>query len=154
MRLGGLVRRVLLGKLSVPAGLITGVVGPTAEGGWAVLWVGDGAGPSTLRAPTLTQVIDKAAAEVAELYARYPQISGAELQFAIYPWEYKVGPIFDITAGPDLFTARDIQGSDQEVQAATLEDLIVAVEKTRGIGVRDAMFRWARPIASLPLPAR
>jgi hypothetical protein len=154
MKLRVLVRRVLLGKRAVPADLITGIVGPEAEGDWCVFWAGDGASPSTVRALSMTQVIDEAASEVAALYARHPQVSGAELQFAIYPWNYRGGPIFDITARPGLFTAHDKLGSDQEFQAATLEDLIVAVEKTRGVGAEDSMFRWVRPIASLPLPTR
>jgi hypothetical protein len=38
------------------------------------------------------------------------------------------------------------------VQADTLEDLVTAVERTPDVPPNDAMFRWIRPIASLPVP--
>jgi hypothetical protein len=139
-----------------PADLITGVVEPSADGEWSVTWVTDDRAlrPAAVRAPTLTQVIDKATSYVATLYATWPVDGAEELQFGIYPWHYEKGPIFEITARPGLFTARALVGSDQEFQEATLEGLIVAVERTESLGAVNSMFLWVRPIASLPPPTR
>ena len=87
---------------------------------------------------------------VASLYAGHPPVEGAELQLAIYPWHYDDGPMFDIAGQQGAFIARDIQGSDLAVQGTTLEDLITAVERMPDVPPDNAMFRWIRPIASLP----
>jgi hypothetical protein len=118
-----LLRRALGGKDRQPAALITGVIGPAEKnGGWSVSWAGDGA---------------------------WPPIPGAELQLAIYPWNYRGGPMFDIDGHPGSFTAHDIQGSDLTVYGATLEDLASAVEHMPDIPADDSMFRWIRQITSL-----
>ena len=147
-----LLRRVLTWWELPTDALITGVVGPEKKGGWSAIWVGDGACPRRVKAPTLTQVADQAASAVAALYARTSPIAGAELQLAIYPWTYGGGPIFDIDGYPGSFTARDIQGSDRMVNGATLEDLVAAVEHMPDIPIDHSMFRWIRQIASLPVP--
>jgi hypothetical protein len=145
-----LLRRALGGKDRQPAALITGVIGPAEKnGGWSVSWAGDGAWPPNLHAPTLTQAAGQAAAAVAALYTAAPPIPGAELQLAIYPWNYRGGPMFDIDGHPGSFTAHDIQGSDLTVYGATLEDLASAVEHMPDIPADDSMFRWIRQITSL-----
>jgi hypothetical protein len=125
-----LLRRVMTWWELPTDDLITGVVGPEKKGGWSAFWIGDGACPRRVKAPTLTQVADQAASAVAALYARTSPIPGAELALAIYPWTHDGGPIliFDIDGYPGSFTARDIQGSDRMVNGATLEDLVAAVE--------------------------
>jgi hypothetical protein len=146
------LRRLLLGKAGRPADLITGVVGREKDGGWSVFFISDGLEPADVRAWTLTEVGDAAAAAVAAAYAKHPPVEGAELQLAIYPWNYRGGAIFDIGGQPGSYSARDIQGSDASVQGATLEDLVSAVERMPGMTPDKAMFRWIRPIASLPVP--
>jgi hypothetical protein len=150
--MGGLLRRLLLGKAGRPADLITGVAGVEKDGGWSVFFISEGLEPAQVRAWTLTEVVDGAAAAVASLYAKHPPVEGAELQLAIYPWNYRGGAIFDISGQQGSFSARDIQGSDLAVQGATLEDLVAAVERMPGVPPDKSMFRWIRPIASLPIP--
>jgi hypothetical protein len=145
-----LLRRVLGGKERQPGAFITGLIGPAKKGGWSVSWIGDGVWPPPVQAASLTQAAEQASAAVADLYARYPAVPGAELQFAIYPWDYKGGPIFDIAGSAGDFTARDIQGSDRSVAGATLEDLVDAVRRMADIPADDSMLRWTRQIASLP----
>jgi hypothetical protein len=150
---GGWLRRLWLGKAGRPADLITGVVGREKDGGWSVFFISEGLEPAEVRAWTLTEVTDQAAAVVASLYAKHPPVEGAELQLAIYPWEiYRGGPIFDISGERGSYTARDIQGSDVAVQGATLEDLVSTIEQMPDVPLTNSMFRWLRPIASLPVP--
>jgi hypothetical protein len=132
--------------------LITGVAAPKEDGGWSAFFISDGLEPADVSAWSLTDVSDAAAAAVASLYAGYPAVDGAELQLAIYPWEYGGGPIFDISGQSGAFRAEDIQGSELAVQGATLEDLVTAVERMPGAPANNSMFRWIRPIASLPTP--
>jgi hypothetical protein len=148
----GWLRRLLLGRPPRPAALITGVVGHGEDGGWSVFFVSDGLEPADVRAWTLTDVTDAASAAVAALYAKHPPVDGAEFQLAIYPSDYRGGAILDITGQQGSFSARDIQGSDLAVRGATLEDLVTAVEQASGVRPNKAMFRWIRPIASLPTP--
>jgi hypothetical protein len=130
------------------ADLITATVAQTGDG-WLVLWWSDGAVPEKLTAPSLTEAVDQAASAAAALYATGQPIPGAELQLAIYPWEYEAGaPIFDISGGLGHFTARDIQGSERIIEGASLEDLVALAEQ-----VPDgptSMFRWTRPVTALP----
>lgn len=150
--MGGWLRRLWLGKAGRPADLITGVVGLKKDGGWSVFFISEGLEPADVRAWTLTDVVDAAAAVVASLYARHPPVEGAELQLAIYPWDYDDGPIFDIAGQQGSLSARDIQGSDLAVQGATLEDLVTAVERMPGVPPNNSLFRWIRPIGSLRVP--
>jgi hypothetical protein len=144
--------RLLGGKKRRPATLITAVAGPDTDGGgWSISWAGEGVWPPRVRAGSLTEAADRAASAVAALYARYPPLPGAELQLAIYPWDYRGGPMFDITGQAGALRARDIQGSDRSVSGATLEDLVDAVRDMPGLPGDDSMFRWIRPVASLPL---
>jgi hypothetical protein len=147
------LRRVTGSKERQPSALITGLVGPDKKGGWSVSWAGDGACPPDIHAISLTEAADQAAFAVAALYARYPPVAGAELQLAIYPWDYRGGPMFDIAGQAGALAARDIQGSDRSITGATLEDLVEAVRQMPDIPEGQSMFRWVRQVASLPLSA-
>jgi hypothetical protein len=151
--MGKLLRRLGAGKERPPGTLITGVIGPDKKGGWSVSWAGDGAWPPPIQATSLTQAADRAASAAAALYAKHPPMADAELQLAIYPWDYKDGAIFDISGDVGALTARDIQGSDRSVSGATLEDVVEAVRQMTDIPDGHSMFRWIRQVASLPLPA-
>lgn len=147
------MRRLLTGKEREPSALITAIVGTAKNGGWSVTWTGDGAWPPRVQGATLNETTDQAVAAVAALYAGYPPVPGAELQFVLYPWGYKNGPIFDITGKAGALTARDIQGSEMSVSGATPEDLVEAVRQLAGVPEDDSMFRWVRKVSSLPRPA-
>ncbi len=138
------LRRLLFGKKSLPAQLLTGLVGPDKEGGWSVSWVGDGVWPKDVRAWTLTQAVDDAVTAVTDLYASFPPVNEAELQFAIYPWNYNGGPIFEITKQGSEFAAHDTMGSNRTVRAASLEGLIEAIAPQAN---DNAMLRWIRWIS-------
>jgi hypothetical protein len=148
----GWLRQLLVGRAGRPAALITSVAGRDKDGGWSVFFISDGLEPAKVRAWTLTEVVDAASAAVATLYAGHPAVDDAELQLAIYPWDYRGGAIFDIAGQQGSFSARDIQGSDLAVRGATLEDLVTAVERLPGVRPDKAMFRWIRRIDSLPVP--
>jgi hypothetical protein len=145
-------RRLLGITERVPGNLLTAIVGPDKKrGNWEVTWIGDGGvEPKDLRAATLTEAVDQAAAAVADLYARYPPNPDAELQLAIYPWHYHVGdPMYDISIGRDGFDAHDLQDQVPPIEGVTLEDLVTATEYTPGSGIDHCMFRWIRPAESL-----
>jgi len=140
------LRRLLAGKSGWPDKLLTAVVGLDKGGGWSVIWVGDGKWPKEMQAWTLTDLVEQASTAVADMYAQFPPVNGAELQFAIYPWDYDHGPIFGIEKQGSLFIARDELGGGHELQAISLERLISAAEpRFRD----DSMFRWSRPIELL-----
>ncbi len=123
-------------------------------GSWEVSWMSDSTRkePPEFEAASLTEAVDQAAAAAQTLWSTLPPIPGAEVDFAIYPWRYgRNGAIYDITGGPGGFTARDIQGSDREVRAASLEGLVEALSREPGGDV--AMLRWVRPFAELPTQA-
>jgi hypothetical protein len=145
----GRLRRFLGGRDRGPGDLITGVVSSRADS-WQVIWAGDGAQPASLRAPSLSDAAEQASAVVAELYASLPPNPAAELQLAIYPWEYRDGPIFDVSGSPGGFAARDLENSFPAVHGAALEDLVAAVEPMPGAGPGHCMFRWIRPVSALP----
>jgi hypothetical protein len=150
---GTWLRRLILGDAGRTTDLITGIVGPEKKtGGWSIIFESDGLTPADVRAWTLTDVTDLAAAAVASLYAKHPPVEGAELQLAIFPWDYDDGPIFDVEGQPGSYVARDIQGSDLRVEGWTLEDLVTAIERIPERVRGDAMLRWIRPVASLPVP--
>jgi hypothetical protein len=137
------------GRASRPdAGLLTGVISREGDS-WRVFFVGDGKNePAEFVAAGLTAATDQAATQALALYLRRPPAPAAELQFAIYPWDYgKDGGIYDIGGGPGQFSARDLQGSDQQVTAATLEDLVEALRQQPGGDI--AMLRWNRSFDEL-----
>lgn len=145
-----MLRRLLSARQRQPGALITGVVSARTDG-WSVSWAGDGATPAALRAPSLSEAADQATAAVAALYAGSPPNPGAELQFAIYPWDYRDGPIFDISGSRGGFAAKDLRSSLPAVSGATLEDLVAAVEDMPGAGTSHCMFRWVQQISALPV---
>jgi hypothetical protein len=57
---------------------------------WSVNSVSDGKRPADVYAPTVTQAVEQGSAAVAALFAHYPAAPAAELQMAIYPWNYAV----------------------------------------------------------------
>ena len=63
-----LLRRVSGRKERTPGALLTGTVGPEKEGGWSVVWAGEGAWPPRVYAPTLTEVVNQARSAAAALY--------------------------------------------------------------------------------------
>lgn len=152
MAVGQLLRRWWLGKAGRPADLITGVAGPDKDGGWSAFFVSEGLEPAEVRGWTLTEVADRACAAVAALYAQHAPVDGAELQLAIYPWDYKGGAMFDVAGRQGEFAARDIQGSELAIEGATLEDLVAAIVRLGTPASEDSMLRWIRPIASIPVP--
>ncbi|HKE66545.1 MAG TPA: hypothetical protein VKB59_18095 [Micromonosporaceae bacterium] len=99
-----------------------------------------------MRASTLTELVEQASAAVTDLYARYAPVAGAELQFAIYPWDYHRGPMFAVEKHNQLFIATDELGGGHKLQANSLEELITAGEHDFGA---DSMFHWIRPVAAL-----
>jgi hypothetical protein len=139
------LRRLLTGKSRWPDDLLTAVVGPQERGGWSLFWVGDGISPKEMQAWTLTELVNDAFAAVVELYARFPVTDGAELQFAIYPWACKRGPMFEIAKQDSLYVARDELGGGHVLEAISLERLIGMAEPNFG---GDSMFHWIRPVAS------
>jgi hypothetical protein len=127
-------------------GVITGRAGPR-KNGWSVTFAGAGRVPAPVHAPSLSLAAAVASATVASLFARGTVGAATEFRLAIYPWPYRDGPVFDITGTPGGFTARDGATS---VQGATLEDLLTAAQRMpAGHG---AMFRWTRPVSTLPPP--
>jgi hypothetical protein len=148
-----LMGRLLRTKERQPTSLITGVAGPDKKGGWSVTWVGDGAWPPRVHAETLTGAADQATAAVAALYAGSAPVADAEFQLAMYPWDYQGGAMFDVSGDAGAYTARDIQGSDESVCGATLEELVEAVRRLADAADGDSMLRWIRQVATLPLPA-
>jgi hypothetical protein len=121
------------------------------EDGWHVSWIGEGSNepPDFQPSGSLTEVTEQAAKAALALYEVSPKPPGAELQFAIYPWDYGAdGAIYDVSGSPGLFKARDIQGSEREVEAESLEGLVEAVRHEPGGDI--AMLRWIRPFAELP----
>ncbi|MEV0717023.1 hypothetical protein [Asanoa sp. NPDC050611] len=151
----GWLRRMWVGRTKTPAALITGVAGVDEDGGWTAFFIsGGGPEPVNVRGGTLTEVVDVAADAVAGLYAVHPPVEGAELQLAIYPWDYHGGPIFEVAGQPGSFSARDIQGTDLAVHGATLEELVTAVERLPASPAGNAMLLWIRPVAALPAPVQ
>jgi hypothetical protein len=131
------------------ANLITAMVAPRRSG-WEVSWASDGKTPREFSEQSLTGLVERAAQETAALYANQRQAAGAELQFAIYPWEGggDIDVILDVSGGPGNYVARDIQGSGITFTAESLEELVSAAE--RYVPDRNrAMFRWERKVSEL-----
>ncbi len=142
----------IFGRKTSPdtAGMLTCLI--TVEAGaWAISWMADNTRnePPEFEADSLTEAIDDATRAALALYVVGPQLPGAQLWFAIYPWPYgRHGAIYDISDSSGHFTARDIIGSNREVQASSLEGLVDAVGREPGGDV--AMLQWVRPFAELP----
>jgi hypothetical protein len=132
---------------SLPS-LVTCIVEREGED-WEVSWASDGRVPEDFKDHSLTAAADRAAVGLAAIYAGEPQAASAELQFAIYPWKGNpVKVILDITADPNGFVARDIQGTEITIQGASLEELVQKAE-TVVPNPNEAMLRWIRRVADL-----
>jgi hypothetical protein len=136
-------------------GLLTGILSASPgdrDGEWEVIWVGDGGGckePRKFVAASLSEAAGQATTSALALYAVGELAPDAELQFAIYPWDYgKNAPIFDVDGRPGSFTASNLfDEAAAPVLGATLEELVAHVGMQPGGDA--AMLRWARPFAGL-----
>jgi len=143
------VRRHAALSAAAQRGLLTALVGPNKAGGWSITWVRDGKTPKRLSAPTLTASAKLAAAAAVELFADRSARNTAELQLAIYPGPYQSGPIWEITGSAGGLTAT-CAGSAITCNAATLEDLLTAIQGALDGDSADFMLHWTRPVTALP----
>ncbi len=146
----------LFGRRKSPrCGLLTAVISAGTgdqNGQWDVIWIGDGGSckePPELVAASLSSAADQAAMSALVLYAAGELAPDAELQFAIYPWDYgKNAPIYDITLAAGEFRAESmLDDSAPPFWAPNLEDLIIELEQQPGGDT--AMLRWGRPFSDL-----
>jgi hypothetical protein len=131
-------------------GLLTGVVSER-RGKWETFWIAESTRyePRPFIAASLTEAADQATTAALAKYVTGSYHPDAELQLTIYPWDYgKNAPMYDISGGPGEFRARDIQGSDREIAAESLEGLVVALSAEPSGSA--AMLRWVRPFDALP----
>ena len=132
--------------------LICGVITREIDS-WTVVWDDERIQPTEIRAPGLTEAADQAAVLAVAHQAAQPLGQDAELQLAIYPWDYVDGPMFDITAGPSGFTATDMLGiARAPLQGSSLEDLVFAAGNLTDRRAAGAMLMWTRPVAELAQP--
>jgi hypothetical protein len=137
-------------------GLLTAIIsaGTGPHGGeWEVIWIGQGGKePRRLVTTSLSKAAEQATTAALAHFAEGRLIPEAELQFAIYPWDYgKMAPMYDITAEVGQYKAHDIVADGPDIAAPTLEELVeqMAVQP-RG---NEAMLRWVRRIQDLPTAA-
>jgi hypothetical protein len=137
-------------------GLLTAIISAGTgrhEGEWEVIWVGEGGtDPQRMVAASLSEACEWAATAALAHFAAGRLRPDAELQFAIYPWDYgKMAPMYDITAEAGQFCAHDIVSSSPDIAAPTLEELVekMAVQP----GGSEAMLRWKRRFQDLPTSA-
>jgi hypothetical protein len=138
-------------RLRARCALLTGIISAGANG-WEVSWVGDGAGcrePPGLVAASLSEAAEQSTALALALFAAGELAPEAELQFAIYPWDYgKSAPIFDVDGSQGSFTASNMfDEAAAPVRGATLEELVTHVGMQPGGDA--AMLRWSRALAGL-----
>jgi hypothetical protein len=122
-------------------------------GEWEVIWIGQGGKvPRQLVATSLSEAAEQATNAALALLDEGRLIPDAELQFAIYPWDYgSMAPMYDITAGARLYRAHDTVGDSPEIAAPTLEELVEQMAaQPRG---REAMLHWVRRLQDLPTAA-
>ena len=147
----------LLGRKRRDRGqLLTAVISAGAgfrDGEWEVIWVGEGGKePSRMVATSLSEAAVWATTAALALFAEGRLISEAQLQFAIYPWDYgRMAPMYEITAEACQYRAHDIVGDSPEIAAPSLEELVeqMAVQP-RG---SEAMLQWVRRFQDLPSAA-
>ena len=148
------MRRVLnffrRGKARRLDDLVTALVTRTADG-WGVQFISDGRKPTDFQAPSLVEVTRRSDAGVAALYPDGdPARDGAEVMYAIYPWQ-SGGRIFEVSATPEGLLARSIENFDETLAAATLDDL-VAVAQQAITDPSEVLFQWTRPVRELQAP--
>jgi hypothetical protein len=123
------------------------------DGQWEVTWTGEGGKePRRLVSTSLSDAVAQATTAALAHFAQGRLIPEAELQFAIYPWDYgKTAPMYDITAEAGQYQAHDIAGNSPGIAAPTLEELVdkMAVQP----GGSEAMLRWVRRFQDLPAAA-
>ena len=124
------------------------------DGEWEVIWIGPGGKePRRLVTMSLSEAAEQATTAAQAHFAETRLIPEAELQFAIYPWDYgKMAPMYDITAVAGQYRAHDIVAGSPDIAAPTLEGLVeqMAVQP-RG---SKAMLRWVRRFQDLPAAAK
>jgi hypothetical protein len=134
----------LFGRKRSPDQLLTAIVGLDQDLGWSVTFASDGVEPGDLWAASLTEAIDQSKRAVVDLYGRFSPVPGAEVQFAIYPWEYDAGPIYEISMRGDQLVATDSTGESSRVfQASTFEHLVAAMTPYAN---DDTMLTWIWPV--------
>jgi hypothetical protein len=146
-------------RKGAPCLLLTAIISAGTgnhDGEWEVIWIGDGRGckePQRLVTASLSEAAEQATASALALYAAGDLAPDADLQFAIYPWDYgKSAPIFEVSGGPDSFTAcNSFDDSAPTVSAGTLEELVAEVGGQPDGA--EAMLRWGRPFSNLPTGA-
>lgn len=137
-------------------GLLTGIISAGTghhEGEWEVIWVGEGGKePQRMVANGLSEACEWAMTAALAHFAEGRLLPEAELQFAIYPWDYgRMAPMYDITAEADQYSAHDIVGDSPDIAAPTLEELVEQMAaQPRG---SEAMLRWVRRFQDLPTAA-
>jgi len=143
-------------KIRARNGLLTAIISAGAghhEGEWEVIWVGEGGkDPQRMVATSLSEACEWAATAALVHFAEGRLLPEAELQFAIYPWDYgRMAPMYDVTAEADQYSAHDIVGDSPDIAAPTLEELVEQMAaQPRG---SEAMLRWVRRFQDLPTAA-
>jgi hypothetical protein len=143
-------------KGRAPDGLVTAVISARTGrhgGEWEVIWIGQGGKPPRpLVTTSLSEAAEQATTAALAHFAEGRLIPEAELQFAIYPWDYgKMAPIYDVTAEARLYRAHDVVGDSPEIAAPTLEELVEQMAlQPRG---SEAMLQWVRRFQDLPSAA-
>lgn len=137
-------------------GLLTAVISAGRShhaGEWQVIWVEQGGRvPERLVMTSLAQAAELATTAALAHFAAGRLVPEAELQFAIYPWDYgQVAPMYDVTAEAGRYLAHDIVGDSPGIAATTLEELVerMATQPRGG----EAMLRWVRRFQDLPTTA-
>ncbi|MGD0378231.1 MAG: hypothetical protein ABSB01_27130 [Streptosporangiaceae bacterium] len=123
------------------------------EGELEVVWIGQGGSePKRLVTTSLSGAAEQAATAALAHFAEGGLIPDAELQFAIYPWDYgKMAPMYDITAEAGQYRAHDIIADSPDIAAPTLEELVEQMAgQPRG---GEGMLRWLRRFQDLPTAA-
>lgn len=123
------------------------------EGEWEIIWVGEGGRElQRMVAGSLSEACASAATAALAHFGAGRLLPEAELQFAIYPWDYaKMAPMYDISAGADGYFAHDIVGDSPDIAAPTLEGLVEQMAMQPGGS--EAMLRWVRRFEDLPTAA-
>jgi len=125
------------------------------HGYWEVIWIGQGNSrkePRRVVTTSLSEAAGEATTAAREYFAEGRLIPEAELQFAIYPWDYgEMAPMYDITAEDGQYRAHDIVADSPDIAAPTLEELVeqMAVQPSGSA----AMLRWVRRFEDLPRAA-
>jgi hypothetical protein len=120
---------------------------------WEIIWIGEGGKqPRRTVTTSLSVAAEQATAAALVHFAEGRLNPEAELQFAIYPWDYgQMAPMYDITAEASQYRAHDIVAHSPDIAAPTLEELVeqMAVQP-RG---SEGMLRWVRRFQDLPTAA-